>query len=227
MPETAAKVLRKIDQSGLMGTSLLVAGTHSLFAYEARCGVVIGGDLTATTDIDLLLDTRRRLRLVMTESKAEGVLDLIQRVDRSFVVTSNQYRAVNDEGYYVDLIRPAEKREMFVKRRGLTEDDGLNASPVDGLEWLVNAPKLEQVIIGSDGLPLLCVCVDPRVFALHKRWLARLSLRDPAKRRRDAEQAVAAAAMAVKYLGLKLNGKDLSSLPLELVKGAKELSKEL
>lgn len=229
MPEIAAKVIRKIDSAGLMGTNLLVAGTHCLFAYEARCGVVIGGGLTATADIDLLLDTRRSLRFLTADSGAEtlGVLGLLQRVDRSFVATANQYSAVNDEGYYIDLIRPTAKNEIVYRRRGLTADDGLEASPVAGLEWLISAPKLEQTIIGIDGLPAFCVCVDPRVFALHKRWLSEQPQRDPKKRRRDEEQAYVAAAIAVKHLGLKFNSKDLTSLPMELARGAKALTAAL
>lgn len=38
---------------------------------------------------------------------------------------------------------------------------------------LIEAPKIEETVIGWDGLPLYMPCVDPRIFALHKLWLTR------------------------------------------------------
>jgi hypothetical protein len=67
-------------------------------------------------------------------------------------------------------------------------------------------------------------CIDPRAFALHKHWLASRGDRDAVKRRRDAEQARAVTQIASEYLNLKLNAKDLTALPLALVKGAKDLA---
>jgi hypothetical protein len=69
-------------------------------------------------------------------------------------------------------------------------------------------------------------CVDPRVFALHKLWLSRQSDRDGIRRQRDQEQAKAVAQVAVDYLGMKFSAKDLSALPMELVKGAGFLTKD-
>src|SRR5262245_60063439 len=65
VPDTAARVLRKLDEEGLLGKQLFVVGTHSLFAYESRSGVLFESGLTATTDVDLLWDVRRKLSLAV------------------------------------------------------------------------------------------------------------------------------------------------------------------
>lgn len=224
MPTTAAAVLRALDAAGLLGKQLHLVGTHSLYAYEARTGVLLGGDLTATQDVDLLLDARQRLSIVMREDLApEGLLGLLRSVDRSFA-RRDDFRAVNDEGYLVDLIAPFRKSEASMKALRLGDSDGdLAAASILGLEWLINAPKLEEVVIGADGRPLWVSCIDPRAFALHKFWVSKQNSREPIKRRRDVLQARAVAVLAADYMGLEFKAKDLTALPLEMVRVATEL----
>jgi hypothetical protein len=181
--------------------------------------------LTATADIDLLVDARRRLSLAMAdEVRPEGVMGLLRRADMSFARVA-EYRATNDQGYFVDLIAPLRPDEVTapVVRLGETNDD-LAAAAIVGLQWLINAPKFEAVVIADDGRPLWMTCIDPRAFALHKHWLAKRGDREGVKRRRDAEEARAVAQIASEYLNLKFNAKDLTALPLALVRGAKDLA---
>lgn len=224
MPELGARILRKLDAEGLLGTQLFVVGTHALYAYEAASGVVFDTGLTATGDIDLLWDARRKLSLALVDVREQGVLGLLRRVDKSFAVQRNSFRAVNDEGYFVDLIRPLERDEIktAVKKLGETDED-LEAAAIIGLQWLINARKFEQVIMGTDGRPLWMSCIDPRAFALHKYWIGHQPDRDALKRDRDIEQAKAVACVARDYLALTFEAKALSALPIELVKEAKEL----
>ncbi len=79
--------------------------------------------------------------------------------------------------------------------------------------------------IGSDGMPLLMSCIDPRAFALHKLWLSRRADRSPAQRPRDAAQAVTVAALVLAYLNLPFESRDLSALPKALRQLAPELKK--
>jgi hypothetical protein len=227
VPATAARILRKLDAEGLLGRHLFVVGTHALFAYEAASGVIFDTGLTATGDIDLLWDARRRLSLALVNARAEGVLGLLKKVDRSFAAGRNSFRAVNDDGYYVDLLRPLEKDELRSANTKIGEaDDDLEAAAVTGLQWRINAPKFEQTAVGSDGRPLWISCVDPRVFALHKYWISKRKDRDPVKRRRDIAQAKAVAAVATRYLGLAFMAKDLSALPFDLVQEAESLLRD-
>ena len=227
VPETAARILRKLDAEGLLGRHLFVVGTHALFAYEAASGVLFDAGLTATADVDLLWDVRRKLSLALIDARAEGVLGLLKKVDRSFAAKRNSFRAINDEGYYVDLLRPLEKDEAqkVIAKIGNADDD-LEAAALVGLHWLINAPKFEQTVVGADGRPLWMSCIDPRAFAVHKYWISKRPDRDPVKRARDAAQAKAVAAVATKYLGLAFKAKELSALPIELVQTAKSLLRD-
>lgn len=227
MPLVAAKVLRKIDQAGLLGSKLFLVGTHALYAYEARAGLVIEGGLTSTRDVDLLLDSRQHLSLALAEDlPPDGVMGLLRSADKSFERT-DEFRATNDDGYFVDLIAPMRPNEMSLKAQKLIEsNDDLAAASILGLQWLINAPKFEEVCVAEDGRPLFISCIDPRAFALHKFWVSQQVSREPQKRRRDAEQARAVAELAVEYLGMKFKASDLSALPLQLVKAAKQLVAE-
>jgi hypothetical protein len=140
-PRVAAHVLPKLDSEGLLGRQLFVVGTHALFAYEAASGVLFDAGLTATTDVDLLWDVRRRLSLAMVDVRAEGVLGLLRKVDGTFTAQRNSFRAVNDKGYYVDLIRPLEKDKARSTTSKISDaDDDLEAAAISGLQWLVYAP---------------------------------------------------------------------------------------
>ncbi len=227
MPRTAARILRKLDEVGLLGVKAFVVGTHSLYAYEARAGILFDGALTATRDLDLLWDTRQRLSLALVEERAEGVIGLLRRIDRSFSAEPGHYSASNDEGFLVDFIRPERQLEALRPDEALTEADGLVAAAISGLQWLINAPKFEQIVIGEDGRPLWMSCADPRVFSLHKYWVSKQPSRETGKRRRDADQARAVATLAARYLNLSFQAKDLSSLPIGLTQTVKDLVRSI
>ena len=66
-----------------------------------------------------------------------------------------------------------------------TDHEDLVGVGMEGLQWLVNAPKVNGIVIAEDGMPLRCWSVDPRAFALHKVWLSERPDREPLKRGRD------------------------------------------
>lgn len=224
IPKTPARILRKLDDVGLLDGQLVVVGTHSMFAYEARSGVLFESDLTATSDIDLMFDVRHRLSLAVSEGvPTNGIMGLLHSVDHSFKRT-NDDRATNADGYYVDLIAPMRRNEATAPAIKLVNDnDELAAASIIGLQWLINAPRMEAVLVAEDGLPLRMPCIDPRAFALHKWWMSQRFDRDPIKKRRDAAQAKAVYEVATEYLNLDFKAKDLTALPLELTKAVKDL----
>lgn len=219
VPQITARIIRRLDQSDLLGRHLLVVGTNALFAYEARAGIQFAAGLVATGDADLLWDARNSLCMLLPEVRREGILGVLKRVDTSFATRqSGDFRAVNRDGFYVDLIRP-EDESIFSSRtsdRLGDRDDDLQGSPIHGLHWLINAPRFEQIAIGEDGYPLRLISPDPRAFALHKLWISRLADRDPVKRLRDEQQAMSVSLIARKHLNLDFAADDLQSLPAEL-----------
>jgi hypothetical protein len=219
IPAVAAKIFRMLDDEKLLGSHVLVVGTNAMFAYEARAGVLCASELLATGDADLLWDPRHGVALLSSEVRREGVIGLLQKTDRSFQQRGpGDFRAVNRDGYYVDLIRPEDHSVMQPRARRSIGDrgDDLHASPILGLQWLVNAPRFEAMALGSDGYPARLVTPDPRAFALHKLWLSSLPARNPLKRPRDEAQATAVARMCRQYLGLEFADDELQALPARL-----------
>jgi hypothetical protein len=68
------------------------------------------------------------------------------------------------------------------------------------LHFLTASPKFSQVVIAKDGGPATMVVPDPRAFALNKLWLSRQEDRGEARRNRDRSQALAVAALVLRYL---------------------------
>jgi hypothetical protein len=224
VPLLSARILRALDRTGTLGAGLRVVGTHAIFAYEAAAGVMVDAGLTATGDIDLLIDTRGGLRFVVSDDIAEkSLLSILRSVDKSFTKTTQPYRAENAEGYMVDLIKPMRnppwKREPA--QLGGTGPGDLVASEIAGLVWLENAPSFEAMVIDEKGQPLRIVAADPRVWAAHKLWVSHQLDRDPIKKKRDEQQAIAAGAIVRDLLPqLAYNSDELKMLPRDVYENA-------
>lgn len=199
---TVAGILRVLDQYGLMGRNLCVIGTNALFAYEAAAGVFVDRPVLATRDMDLLWDIQARLKLVTVgDQPPPGLIDILRKSDRSFALNVGQrFRAVNNEGYLVDLVKPEPKNIMAAERRRFGEAGDLEAVEIRNLQWLLSSPKFKHVVIGEDGYPAMMTCPDPRAFALHKIWLSKRADRDPLKITRDRHQAHTVAYLLARYM---------------------------
>jgi hypothetical protein len=219
VPNTAAKVLRALDDAGLLGDGLFVIGTNAMYGYEMKAGVLFESDIIATDDFDLLWDARESLRLAAMKSSPEGILGILKSVDPTFSSSSDYgTRAQNAKGYYVDLF--CSEFDPPLSRIAPSDIDPIATA---GAEWLAAAPKIDEMVIGEDGLPARMVCVDPRIFALHKAWLSTQPERQPKSRPRDRRQAQAVAGVARDYLGLKLDRRLLRHLPEALASCALDI----
>ncbi len=215
VPRESARIIREINKAGLLGKNLFIAGTNAIYAYEAKAGVRIDDGLMATTDLDLLWDARQTATFV-GDIKEKSLLAILQKVDKSFDIRRpKDFRASNGKGFFVDLIRPEVANEMSPDAPSVmgAGDNDLFASPIRGLERLINAPKFKSVAIDEDGMPLEIECVDPRAYALHKAWISTQPERDPLKKNRDIDQARNVAILARDYLGLDFDDQVLSALP--------------
>jgi hypothetical protein len=221
VPRAAAQILRALDRAGLLGGGLFIVGTHALYAYEAKSGIIFEPELLATHDPDLLADVRSRLVLAIDDKEREGILPILKSVDESFAVQGDLFRAVNADGYFVDVIRQIRRDEVSSEEYDL---GGIVPAGIDGLKWLVSSPRFEATAIAEDGMPVWMNCIDPRAFALHKYWVSKQASREAIKKRRDALQA-AAVALVAERLGLKFNQRELSALPLKLVSQWKDMVK--
>ncbi len=225
VPNVVARVLRRLDEQGLLGPRIAVVGTNALFAYEAAAGVQFRSGLLATTDVDLALDARRSLTLT-AEAQPNGLLGLLRKIDRSFDIRRDgDFRAVNRDGFMVDLITPAARdmRRRAPRPRLSAATEDLEAAEIGKLQWLVEAPRFTSVAIAENGLPVRMVAADPRFFAAHKLWLAEREDREPDKRGRDRMQGAAVAGLLAGALNsLALDDTSLSQLPTALAMQLRE-----
>ncbi|MEC5398957.1 nucleotidyltransferase domain-containing protein [Uliginosibacterium sp. H1] len=191
VPAIVVDVLNAIDAAGL-SEYFTVVGTHSLYAYEAEAGVrFLDAGALATQDIDLLWDTRKRIRFVTTmKQRGASMINVLRKVDPSFTIVEGQtYTAMNKNGFEVDIIR-----------REQAEDDAHPIQLTDAADdfWVVqarnatvllNAPPFSSVVVSATGRMARMSTVSPVVFASFKHWLAEQASRDPLKRPRDIAQA--------------------------------------
>lgn len=198
VPAVVSLTLNKLDEAGLLGRNLIVVGTNALYAYEAAAGVMFDPGLMGTTDVDLLWDARARLKLASVDSDvaAGGVLALLKKVDASFErVKEGGFRAVNKDGFLVDLLKQAPRPPW---KRGEPEriaQANLTPSWLPKIQWLLSSEKFESMVVGQDGTLARMVSPDPRAFAVYKAWLSEQEDRDPIKAKRDIAQARATIAL--------------------------------
>lgn len=226
VPLIGAKIMRALDQAGLLGSGIRVLGTNAIYAYEAAAGVRIDPGLTSTEDIDLLFDARAELIFAAGEALPHpSLLRLLQRVDRGFRRANQSFRAVNADGYLVDLIKPLRNPPWQDERRRAGADaDDLLAVEIEGLVWHESAPAFEAVAIDERGEPCRIVATDPRVWTAHKLWLSKRADREPIKRRRDEAQAHAIGRLVAEYLPhLPYDAEQLKMLPKALFDDAAPL----
>jgi hypothetical protein len=153
--------------------------------------------------MDILWYIRAPLRLSAADSLPSkgGMIELLRKTDRSFErMKSRRFRAVNKDGYMVDLIKPEPRPIMKQELRRMGGEKDLEAAEIPNLQWLATAPKFRQVVIGDDGYPAAMACPDPRCFALHKIWMSTQPDRNPLKTQRDRNQAIAVAHLVHRYM---------------------------
>jgi hypothetical protein len=226
MPMIGARIVRALDAAGLLGKGIRIVGTNAIYAYEATAGVLIDAELVSTEDIDLLFDARAHLGLAATLPVSErSLMNVLRKVDRSFERDLNTFRAINRDGYLVDLIKPAPVPPWKKEPDTLSAapDGDLIAAGIEGLEWLQNSPAFEAVVIDEQGMPLRLISPDPRAFAIHKLWVSQRQDRAALKRKRDIGQAEVAAQIVARYLTHLPYEEAMRAFPRDLVEKAKPL----
>jgi hypothetical protein len=219
MPRIIGDILKKLDQVQAL-SELRVVGTHAIFAYESMAAVELKMELLASGDVDLLYDVRQPVSLITKKLDGEGLLGLLKKVDKTFELSSTeQFRAINKDGFMVDLIGQ-DKGMLFAKPSPMAKND-LELVEIPNLEWLANSPRVEQVVIASNGAPVMMPVPDPRAFAIHKAWLSHQVDREPVKKQRDLNQALMVVAILQEYLPhLPINTRDMRYFPKGVLKRA-------
>lgn len=194
IPHAFARVLRHYDVSRILGEFLLVGGTHAMYAYEALAGRHIDSALAATDDLDLLwCNAQDKAELLATQPPA-SLLKYLKEIDETFTVNQeNRFQVRNNKGLVIDF--------LATESTGKTRPrEYLSPIALPGQEWLLLLPPVSTVVIDTQGFPVRLYCPDPRLFALHKAWLAQRPDRSPLKAGKDMSQARAVASLVQQWL---------------------------
>jgi Nucleotidyltransferase len=201
-PRLLVDILNKLAKSGL-SEYFTVVGTHALYAYETASGVQFGNaDALATRDVDLLLDTRKRLSFITQMGNlGSSMLELIKKVDSTFEIRPDQkYTAVNSKGFEIDIIR-REAKEGDPHPLRLTDDENdFFAVQAKRAGDLLAGPRFSSMIVSATGHMARMNTISPLAFVKFKRWMAEQPDRDPLRRRRDKLQADLVEELVKEYL---------------------------
>jgi len=215
VPRLAADIVRSLDRSGLLGGHLIILGSHAMYAYEMAAGVQLKAGLLQTEDLDTLMNTKTEIELAGAIRSA-GLLGILKGVDETFEPQRKRsFRAVNEKGFMVDLIR-APIDAGGTARTSIGSGSDLVADQLRGLEWLTALPLMSQIVIADNGFPVRFVVPEPRVFALHKLWVSLQPTRGPIKHKRDLRQAEAIVQLSLDYFNLRFDDPAIKALPAEL-----------
>lgn len=225
VPSVVIDILRVLGRAGLTN-DFRVVGTHAIFGYETMAGVHADADLLASNDVDLLPDARKGIKITSQKLDGQGLLGLLKKVDNSFATQGkNSYRAVNSKGFMVDLLQQLGDPRVDVNV-SFAKDD-LIAVEVPNIQWLVNSPLIEVIVIGANGTPAKMPVCDPRAFAIHKAWLSQRFDRDPVKKPRDLGQAILVVEMLKEYLPqYPLDASALKYFPKSVVQNSAKIVRD-
>lgn len=175
----AGPILRECDRRRLLGTHLLVVGTHAIAAYVVEANGHI--DLPdETEDFDLAWVA------LESDENERRVWDMLKAVDATFTLNAERdFQARNAKAYEVELLVAPSRAATLAGR------DKPRPIPLPEQEWLLLGRPVDQVVGCRDGSPARIVAPDPRWFALHKLWMAAQAKRSPLKRPKDRVQGLA------------------------------------
>jgi len=156
----------------------------------------------ATRDIDLLWDTRKRIQFATQLARLDSsMLGVLRKVDSSFRIRrSQQYTAVNKDGFEVDIIRRERTGDDPHPIKLSDDDEDFWVVQARRANVLLDAPGFSAVIVATNGAMARMNTVQPATFVAFKRWLAAQRDRDALKRRRDELQADAVQKLIDEYL---------------------------
>lgn len=190
VPDVVVSTINAIQDAGLE-KHFMVIGTHAIFAYETAAGVLFPGDALATEDIDILLDTRKKVKFFTQMKRLDAsFLQILQKADKSFRILEGQlYTAINDKGFQVDVVRRmAGDQDPHPLRLSDNEED-LWPVQVSSGEKLLSARPFEQTIVSGNGQMAIMHTVHPLDFVRIKQLIGKKLGRDPLKARKDLLQA--------------------------------------
>ncbi len=198
-PRELVALFRKINELDL-DNKLIAIGTNTLYAYEAKVGIMIEESHLATHDIDILNRKDKGISFMFSAlSETSTALELLQSIDKSFYQSPKvPYRFINNDGVWIELITSS----IDTIHENIKNDFFSDVLPLvmDGLHWIENARLFKETIIGLDGKSANITTIHPLEYAIYKNWLGQREDRDFLKHTRDIEQSRLVTNIIIEYM---------------------------
>ncbi len=199
-PKELVAIFQKINELQ-MDSKILVIGTNSLYAYEARANVFIEDEHLSTYDIDLFNKREKGISFIFSDSiPTLKAIDFLHTIDKTFEQNKKiPYRFENSQGVWVELINPVSNS---VKIESYADNIFSDVIPLamNGMQWLNNSRTFEEIIIGENGECAMITTIHPLEYAIFKNWLSQQNDRDRGKYFRDLEQSKLVTELIQNYL---------------------------
>lgn len=199
-PKELVAIFSKINELGL-DDKVIAIGTNSLYAYEARVGVVVEQEHLATRDIDLLNKKDKGISFIFNEiMTTKNAIELLNSIDKSFTKSEKvPYRFVNNDGVWIELINPISDS---IKQENFKDNLFCDVIPLamNGMQWLENSRLIKELIIGENGKCAFMSTIHPLEYAIYKNWLSRQEDRDYQKHIRDLQQSKLVTTLIQEYM---------------------------
>ena len=198
-PKELVALFHKINELNL-DDKLIVIGTNSLYAYEAKAGIMIEEAHLATHDIDILNRKDKGISFMFNVlSETSTALELLQSIDKSFYQSPKvPYRFINKDAIWIELIVPSAGKIQKSTQSDFLSD--VTPLAMEGLQWIENARLFKETIIGLDGRSANITTIHPLEYAIYKNWLGQREDRDFLKHTRDIEQSKLVTKIITEYM---------------------------
>jgi hypothetical protein len=196
VPLDSARILRKLEEEGTLGTLFVVSGLQCIYAYESQANVRFKQNLKDKDVYNITKATEKNLVLLGTAGDERKLFDAILAIDPTYKIIGNKgrYRATNANGFSVDLVCSASDSKQ---------------------NWMLSVPRVESIAFCESGLPVPFVSLAPHVYALYKFWQSKnhQDKQQAVKAEIDSKQAYAITDMVKHELGRCITEEDFSAVP--------------
>lgn len=180
-----AKIIEKLSDAGVFAAGGLIVGSYAFACYGNLLGVTFDEAMRRTEDMDIACDRSIEIGLIgdVRADVALAAPEMVEPVQINKWVPP--YELIAPDGFKLEFLtsraNPANKEPVKIDRFGV------NALPLEFLEFIIDKPVQAVVLYGAGALVNI---PDPARFAVHK--LAVSQMRHPStpeKKRKDIAQA--------------------------------------
>ncbi len=187
---TSATVIEALWKEGFFRLRGVMVGTVAFQCYAGMLGVRLPGAQLRTEDADFALDFAVARKV---DDTMPNILDVLHGVDQSFRPVPHQFdparvnRFRSDSGFLVEFLTSNRGSDDYQSRPAdMPALGGASAQPLRHLDFLIREPE-RSLLLYKGGIPVTVPA--PERYAVHKVLLSSERKDNPAKARKDIEQA--------------------------------------